>query len=96
MGPECDPCDPPPYCVFQSLLFYASSHKPVEKNIGSFFFSEYYYTMLQVAGAIAAETSVLDTLVKECEEEASISADLACCAKPIGTIRCVVAKSLEY
>lgn len=43
MGPECDP----PHNVFSNpSFFYASSHKPVEKNIGFFFFSEYYYTML--------------------------------------------------
>lgn len=43
----------------------------------------------QVAGAIAAGTGVFDTLLKECEEEASISVELASCAKPIGTIRLV-------
>ena len=40
-----------------------------------------------MAGAIAAGTGVLETLIKECDEEASIGTELANCAKPIGTIR---------
>ena len=41
----------------------------------------------QVAGAIAAGTGVFESLIRECEEEASIGAELAGCAKAAGTIR---------
>ncbi len=44
---------------------------------------------MQVAGGIAAGTGVLETLVKECKEEASIGADLVSFARAMGTIRCV-------
>lgn len=39
-----------------------------------------------VAGGIAAGTGVLETLVKECKEEASIGADLVSFARAMGTI----------
>ena len=42
---------------------------------------------LQVAGGIEEGSGVLQTVVKECKEEASISAELARQAKPTGTIR---------
>ncbi len=43
--------------------------------------------ILQVAGAIAAGTGVLETLIKESQEEASLSEELVRQAKPTGTIR---------
>ncbi len=41
----------------------------------------------QVAGGIAAGDSPLETVVKECNEEASIPPAIATMATPVGTIR---------
>jgi len=40
-----------------------------------------------VAGGIPAGAGVMDTLIKECEEEASIPQEMAEKARPAGTIR---------
>lgn len=46
-----------------------------------------YCFPLQVAGGIPGGAGVLETLVRECEEEASIAPELARSAKAVGTIR---------
>ena len=46
-----------------------------------------------MAGGIPAGASVLETLVKECEEEASIPSVLAATATPVGTIRYNICRS---
>ena len=47
--------------------------------------------VFNLAGGIPAGSGVLETLVRECEEEASMPPELARKAKAVGTIRCVTA-----
>lgn len=47
--------------------------------------------VFNLAGGIPAGSGVLETLVRECEEEASMSPELARKAKAVGAIRCVTA-----
>lgn len=49
-----------------------------------------------MAGGIAAGSGAFETLLKECEEEASISAELASRARSIGTIRLVISITMYY
>ena len=51
--------------------------------------SHYFLLFLILAGGIPAGSGVLETLVRECEEEASMPPELARKAKAVGTIRSV-------
>ena len=49
----------------------------------------------QAAGGLAAGISVKHTMVKECEVEACIPADIAETARPVSTVRCVLFSQLN-